>query len=94
MSYLCSTAIGDPYDDAKGRRRIGVRINVPVNATLKANKSQAKDIKRLLIQNKIQVVLTSMGDNNAEKAENKYRSTDHLVDFVLDPGILHCCASG
>ena len=54
------------YDDAKGRRRIGGGINVPVNATLKANKSQAKEIKRLPIQKKIQVVLTSMEDNNAE----------------------------
>ena len=33
---------------------------------MKANKSQAKEIKRLLIQKKIQVVLTSMDDNNAE----------------------------
>ena len=54
------------YDDAKGRRRIGGGINVPVNATLKANKSQAKEIKRLLILKKIQVVLTSMDDNNVE----------------------------
>ena len=30
--------------------------------TLKANKSQAKEIKRLLIQKKIQVELTSMDD--------------------------------
>ena len=37
-----------------------------VNVTLKAKKSQAKEIKRLLIQKKIQVVLTSMDDNNAE----------------------------
>ena len=37
-----------------------------VNVTLKANKSQAKEIKRLLIQKKIQVVLTSMDDNNAK----------------------------
>ena len=48
------------------RLRIGGGINVPVNVTLKANKSQAKEIKRLLIQKKIQVVLTSMDDNNAE----------------------------
>ena len=34
--------------------------------TLKANKSQAKEIKRLLIRKKIQVELTSMDDNNAE----------------------------
>ena len=34
--------------------------------TLKANKSQAKEIKRLLIQKKIQVELTSMDDNNVE----------------------------
>ena len=33
---------------------------------LKANKSQTKEIKRLLIQKKIQVELTSMDDNNAE----------------------------
>ena len=33
---------------------------------LKANKSQAKEIKGLLIQTKIQVELTSMDDNNAE----------------------------
>ena len=33
---------------------------------LKANKSQAKEIKRFLIQKKIQVELTSMDDNNAE----------------------------
>ena len=31
--------------DAKGRWRIGGEINVPVNVTLKANKSQAKEIK-------------------------------------------------
>ena len=33
---------------------------------LKAGKSQVKEIKRLLIQKKIQVELTSMDDNNAE----------------------------
>ena len=33
---------------------------------LKANKSQAKEVKRLLIQRKIQVELISMVDNNAE----------------------------
>ena len=48
------------------RLRIGGGINVPVNVTLKANKSQVKEIKRLLIQKKIQVVLTSMDYNNAE----------------------------
>ena len=42
------------------------KINVPVNVTLKASKFQAKEIKRLRIQKKIQVVLTSMDDNNAE----------------------------
>ena len=63
---MCSSVIGEPYHDAKGRRRIQGGINVPVNATLKANKSQAKEIERLLIQRKIQVVLTSMDDNNAE----------------------------
>ena len=93
MSYLCSAVIGEPYDDAKGRWRIGVGINVPVNVTFKSNKSRAKEIKRLLIQKKIQVVLTSMDDNNAEQPENKYRSTDDLLDFVLDSGVLHYCAS-
>ena len=44
----------------------GGGINVPVNVTLKASKFQAKEIKRLRIQKKIQVVLTSMDDNNAE----------------------------
>ena len=34
--------------------------------TLKANKSQAKEITRSLIQKKIQVELPSMDDNNAE----------------------------
>ena len=34
--------------------------------TLKANKSRAKEIKCLQIQKKIQVVFTSMDDNNAE----------------------------
>ena len=33
---------------------------------LKGNKSQAKEIKCLLIQKKIQVELTSMDDNNAD----------------------------
>ena len=37
-----------------------------INFTLKANKSQAKEIKRLLIQKKIQVVLTLADDNSAE----------------------------
>ena len=60
---------------------------------LKANKSQAKEIKRLLIQKKIQVELTSMDDNNAEQPENKYRSTYDLLNFVLDPWVLHYCAS-
>ena len=32
-------------DDAKGLWRIGGGINVPVNVTLKANESQAKEIK-------------------------------------------------
>ena len=53
-------------DDAQGRWRIGGGINVPVNVTLNANKFQAKEIKCLLIQKMIQVVLTSMDDNNAE----------------------------
>ena len=39
--------------------------------TLKANESQAKEIKRLLIQKKIQVDLTWMDDSNAEYPENK-----------------------
>ena len=57
---------------------------------LKANKSQAKEIKPLLIQKKIQVELTSMDDNNAEyDPENKYRNTYDLLDFVLDPWVLH-----
>ena len=59
---------------------------------LKANKSQAKEIKRLLIQKKVQVELTSMDDNNAESPENKYRKRDDLLDFVLDPGVLHCAS--
>ena len=33
---------------------------------LKANKSQVKEIKHLLIQKKIQVELTLMDDNNAD----------------------------
>ena len=33
---------------------------------LKVNRSQAKKIKRLLIQKKIQAVLTSVDDNNVE----------------------------
>ena len=59
-------------DDAKGRWCIGGGINVSVNVTLKANKSQGKEIKRLLIQKKMAVVLrvTSMDDNNAEYPEN------------------------
>ena len=34
--------------------------------TLKSNKSEAKEIKRLPIQKNIQVELTSNDDNNAE----------------------------
>ena len=60
---------------------------------LKANKSQSKEIKRLLIQKKIQVELTSMDHNNAELPENKYRSTYNLLDFVLDPWVLRYCVS-
>ena len=43
----------------------------------------------------MEVVLrvTSMDDNNAEWPENKYWSMDDLLDFVLDPGVLHHCAS-
>ena len=78
-------------DDAKGRWCIGGGINVPVNVTLKANKSQAKEIKRLLIQKKMEVVLTSMDDNNAEYPENNYCRADDLLYFVLDPGVLHYC---
>ena len=44
----------------------GSGIKVPVNVTLKASKFPAKEIKRLRIQKKIQVVLTSKDDNNAE----------------------------
>ena len=55
--------------DAKGRWCIGGGINVPVKVTLKADKSQAKEIKRLLIQKKMEVVLTSMDDNDAEYPE-------------------------
>ena len=55
---------GEPYDDLKGRWRIRGGINVPVNVTFKANKSQAKEIKRSLMQKKIHVVLSSMDDNN------------------------------
>ena len=81
--------------DAKGRWCIGGGINVSVNVTLKANKSQGKEIKRLLIQKKMAVVLrvTSMDDNNAEWPENNYCSMDDLLDFVLDPDVLHHCAS-
>ena len=39
---------------------IGGGINIPVNVTFKANKSQAKEIKCLLQQKEIQVILTSM----------------------------------
>ena len=53
---------------------------------LKANKSQAKEIKPLLIQKKIQVELTSMDDNNAELPENKYRSTYDLLDLFWTHG--------
>ena len=60
---------------------------------LKANKSQAKEIKPLLIQKKIQVELTSMDNNNVEYPENKSRSTYDLLDFVLDPWVLHYCSS-
>ena len=77
--------------DAKGRWFIGGGINDPVNVTLKANKSQA--LKRLLSQRKMEVVLTSMDDNNAEQPENNYCSMDDLLDFVLDPDVLHHCAS-
>ena len=37
------------------------------------------------MQKKIQVELTSMDD--------KYRSMYDFLDFVLDPGVLHYCAS-
>ena len=57
------------------------------------NKSQAKEIKRLLIQKKIQVELTLMDDNNADKPGNKYQGMYDSLDFVLDPGVLHYCAT-
>ena len=53
--------------------------------TLKANKSPSKEIKCMLMQKKIQVELTSIGDNNADQPGNKYRSMYDLLDFVLDP---------
>ena len=34
-----------------------------------------------------------MDDNSAEEPGNKYRSIYNLLDFVLDPGVLHYCAS-
>ena len=46
--------------DAKGCWCIGGGINVPVNVTLKANNSQAKEIIRLVIQKKMKAVLTLM----------------------------------
>ena len=39
---LSNCLIGEPYDDAKDRWRIGGGINVAVNVTLKANKSKRK----------------------------------------------------
>ena len=56
--------------------------------TLKANKSQAKEIKCLLIQKKIQVELTTQISR-----EIIYRSMYNLLDFVLNPGSLHYCVS-
>ena len=70
-------------DDAKGRWCIGGGINVPVNVTLKVNKSQAKEIKCLLIQKKMEVVLTSMDDNNTEQQENKYHSTETQLPWMI-----------
>ena len=54
---------------------------------------KAKEIKHLLIQKKIDVVLTSMDVNNEEYPEIKYRGTDDLLDFVLGPGLPHYCVS-
>ena len=34
-----------------------------------------------------------MDDNNADKPGNKYHSMYDLLDFALDPGVLHYCAS-
>ena len=47
-------------------RRSSVVGHHPVNVTLKANNSQAKEINRLVIQKKMEAVLTSMDNNNTE----------------------------
>ena len=48
---------------------------------LKANKSQAKEIKRLLIQKKIQVELTSMDDN--KQNSRKINTVARMICWTL-----------
>ena len=67
LSYLNSTVTGKPFDDAKGRWCVGGGINVPVNVMFTAKKSQGKEIKCLLQQNKIQVLLMSIVTNAGRK---------------------------
>ena len=49
--------------------------------TLKANKSQAKEIKRLLIQKKIQVELTSMDDTTQNS--RKINTVARMICWTL-----------
>ena len=49
--------------------------------TLKANKSQAKEIKRLLIQKKIQVELTSMDDTTQNS--RKINTVARMISWTL-----------
>ena len=53
--------------------------------TLKANKSQAKEIKRLLIQKKIQVELTSMDDTTQNS--RKINTAWHVCFVGLSSGL-------
>ena len=60
--FLFSTVTGQPFDDPKGRWRVGGGIDVPLDVKFKAHKTQATEIKRILSKTGIQAKLKNDDD--------------------------------
>lgn len=56
-AYLNSTVTGQPFDDPRGRWRVGGGINVPLKVTFRTKKTQATEIKSILSEKGIQTAL-------------------------------------
>ena len=69
-TYLNSTVTGQPFDDPRGRWRVGGVINVPLKVTFQTNKTQASEIKSILPEKGIQTALKN-DDKKDETVINK-----------------------